>query len=925
MPPTFCPAYFYPWPLPAPPLLLLPVHNDNTHREADRLRTESKKQKRDIERLRAELTAERAEREGLRANLQEERNYSTSLRRELTYEKLAREALNGDLQNQRNQKGVLREELVNEKMVQGVLREELEREKGQTGSLRGDLAHRQREEGILRTELEKERCETGTLRAELAKRVKGDGVLHMGLQKERSETGVLRNALVDERSEKKMLRSDLMKERNEKNELLKEKHRRENEHAAFIRKLAFLKNRNRIFTSMLRRNLRELLRRSVIRDDLRAPQIDALEKIGEFVSGGAKRGIVVLPTGVGKTLVAILVPFICASVTDGPIIFTSDRIYLMDELYAQFTGWHKAQGSYDFANSSFAKHKVLPNLETSEKDCFRDPVIVLRTAEKMPYNSFWNREHGPAVAFVTLQILIKDYVRLQGKKSVRTKSTESLKDEDVLEPALIIVDEPQLNLPALNKLSGLFPSTPIIGLTATPPTSLFRNPHQYDLIFETTHAEAVRHGHIKSTLWVSCDLFGEIFVKRPSQKPVLLSPTDLDFAAKRFRKLAVQFHKNPIVQFNFAKAILESLDLRRKADALRMGLPYDDYKKTQLQKYERHFKAHAPHFKILTLQKDDNTEETKRFYAERDVDVLIIVGKLGYGFHSPKTHVVAVTYPIKGVDSLTQILGRGAAIFPDGRVGGSESYFLTLGPAALEKLWHDYKMRCYVGIQATNEAMNEQGLSKSCKVAGYEGDVACSSGAEGWELDVKQIREFRIVERDRLLRNSEDSLSQHIILETGECVAWKRPAWSELRGTVPVANWLQMAARKRNQCSLSLEEKIGNSRLGSRPRRQGSEEGLDDSSDVSDDQLADTRRKRKWQPRSFQGDDLTIAQIVSNSDGDPSKRPDYGNNQGHFDEHPKADMWRKKLGIVDFPDEYKMEVKIRSDGRADAYLYGHPR
>ncbi|KAJ3033437.1 hypothetical protein HDV00_006344 [Rhizophlyctis rosea] len=560
----------------------------------------------------------------------------------------------------------------------------------------------------------------------------------------------------------------------------------------------------------LRRSIlmKEVLTMQVNEDKLREPQIQALRKLRDFTQAGGKRGLIVLPTGVGKTLLAILIVLYAQYDRDLPVVYCSARVDLLHELHKGFTG-RKLQANtsttgHPFNSSLFATYNLLPDLPLDRKDLFNKPIVVQEVGSNRSQTPVWNREHGPAVAFLTVQNVDETYQTLESGKTPKVRRIQSMASENIAKPGLIIMDEPQLNTTKLSSLSKRLPEATIIAVTATPPHRLTSQTDGFSLIYDYPMIQAIQKGLIKNCIWLTVDVFAENRYgtrKFPNQQ-------SLESIAKRSPLLRKKYQEHPEFMKTFAKAIVATLaqirDHAKLAEAPSQ-LPFGqrhpgnpDISGTsksetpaaivkcqshqELRRYEcvfRSLPADSP-VRVLVMGEKNEPQQIRQSYEAGDYDVLLIVNKLSCGFHASKTHLVAITYTPKSATSIAQLIGRAVS---KGSHGLDYCYFMALGPAALEGLWMEYKVTSHVGtIRARelfhNVGMNateeEKGIWESAMVAGHE-DVSEMRNKDDKEMDlvIGDIRGYRVLERDQLWVGEQDS-RQHIRVESGICDVFER-------------------------------------------------------------------------------------------------------------------------------------------------------
>jgi hypothetical protein len=135
-----------------------------------------------------------------------------------------------------------------------------------------------------------------------------------------------------------------------------------------------------------------------------------------------------------------------------PAAFTCHYVALVQDTYRDLTG--AKVGSLSLANaprdfdkdSCWGKFGLLPSFTEEDKKYVKSPYITIETAEDTARVPMWNKHTAPTISCQGLSLLQSTYTKLKAQINIGRARDVSHKEEDIVYPDFIGVDEPQLNM-----------------------------------------------------------------------------------------------------------------------------------------------------------------------------------------------------------------------------------------------------------------------------------------------------------------------------------------------------------------------------------------------------------------------------------------------------------------------------------------------
>ncbi|KAI9091544.1 hypothetical protein DFS34DRAFT_323732 [Phlyctochytrium arcticum] len=474
---------------------------------------------------------------------------------------------------------------------------------------------------------------------------------------------------------------------------------------------------------------------SVDVDRARLGQVRALRELGRLheeskITGISVRGTVVMPTGSGKALTALLTQFYMKP-TALPVVVLCAHIYPTQQLYDLLLSLDNSQTRSLYMNKFLRdtggkrSQSSFFSLRDFYSQTFVDIVSSDHTRAKR--KRWWLKEQSPIhlfAAFQTFQSIykyesqrVRDYCqkvdadpRLNQAEKVRRKRWSM---DLLIQPSLILVDEVQLSVQMVEDLKANFPKANIICFTATPPlhkSRLLGADTCSNILFEMTDRDFIQHGQnngsqtSKNAIWLEYVMpltkgAMRIDGKRASDKDIERHSR----LSKTFRRSLDELEE---IQKLYTRGIVTLLFHLRSTTHPGCYMAHRCRDIETARHYERYFAAYIgdPNAVMLVTSKSGVNRSTgdvvKRIRDKQsNVLVLIIVQMLSVSFHDPRICLVSIAHADLRSDSFVQTCGRGASRQlndPD-----APSWYLIVTPqiAHHDASWRYWKLKAHFGVR----------------------------------------------------------------------------------------------------------------------------------------------------------------------------------------------------------------------------------
>ncbi|KNC97714.1 uncharacterized protein SPPG_07176 [Spizellomyces punctatus DAOM BR117] len=452
---------------------------------------------------------------------------------------------------------------------------------------------------------------------------------------------------------------------------------------------------------------------------LRPGQIEALRTLKRLGTGSAPRngpvrGTVVMPTGSGKALVALLAQFYLRPRTT-PVIFLSAYIHPTSSLHVVLCGntnQHNAQVA-DFLCSR------LP-FDCDKMFTFRDfysqtfTVIASSEHKSSRRRPWWKKSHAPTVLFSTFQTFTEkckaavDHIeqRCSSISGEADRLIEKKRQMDkLIDPTLIIIDESHLSSEMVNSVETRFPHAHVICLTATPQS-------QDKILFELRDADAIKTGMETGQQTNKNPVFVEVEMNLDevglTWNSSTLSKRQIEHESCTSKAFCRALLEEPVVQRTYAKSIAVLIGHLRATIHPALYAIHRCADIATAKAYEKLFTEllGVKAVRVITSEtyRSCGTEKVIKDLHTKDpeLQIVILVRMLTVAFHDPLIGLVSVADLSLAAHEVVQTWGRGSS-----REETSQKWYVVLTPAIahFDYAWRFWKAKAYFGIERAFEVV----------------------------------------------------------------------------------------------------------------------------------------------------------------------------------------------------------------------------
>lgn len=357
-----------------------------------------------------------------------------------------------------------------------------------------------------------------------------------------------------------------------------------------------------------------------------------------FIEKSFKRGLIVVPTGGGKTTIAVKW-LIDNYINNGyRVLWLSHRVELLKQAYDTFL-------KFSYLNENIIKDKmVIVSSKYAPWSSVKKDDIVVFSTDKSTANS---KSY--------LQLMLK-----QSKKGVFVVIDEAHH---------AVASQYQDIIKTIFKYKGKKDKL-LLGLTATP---VRMNPYETQILwklFDDNYDIPIKPSEIKNDTYAS-KIF-EISQTELINKGILASPipitveTKIDFEKEFTEKDIKYLEQYGELGPDILKKLVRS-SIRNKKIVEHYKSNMDKYGKTivfavdiaHCKTLNEEFRKNGIDSDYVVSGKEDNDIVIKNFKEKDSPKVLISVIKLTEGFDAPKTQTIFITRPTRSEALLRQMIGRG--------------------------------------------------------------------------------------------------------------------------------------------------------------------------------------------------------------------------------------------------------------------------
>ncbi|KAI9091545.1 hypothetical protein DFS34DRAFT_635057 [Phlyctochytrium arcticum] len=474
---------------------------------------------------------------------------------------------------------------------------------------------------------------------------------------------------------------------------------------------------------------------SIDEDRARLGQVRALRELAKLhekskITGIPVRGTVVMPTGSGKALTALLTQFYMKP-TSLPVVVLCAHIYPTQQLYDLLLSLDTSQ-SKSLYMSKFLRDtggKRPQSSFFSLRDFYSQTFVDIVSSDhtRAKRKRWWLKEQAPIhlfAAFQTFQSMYKfESQRVRNfcdKVDADSHLSQADKDrkkrwymDTLIQPSLILVDEVQLSVQMVEDLKADFPKANIICFTATPPLHRSRTLGTdtcSNILFEMTDRDFIQHGQktrnqtSKNAVWVEYVMpltTGALHIdgKKATAKVIERQ----SWLSKTFRRSLDELEQ---IQKLYTRGIVTLLFHLRNTTHPGCYMVHRCRDIHTARNYERYFSAYVgdPSAVMLVTSKSGANRSTgdvvkKIRDKQTNVLVVIIVQMLSVSFHDPRICLVSIAHADLRYDSFVQTCGRGASRQlndPD-----APAWYLIVTPQISHHdiSWRYWKLKAHFGVR----------------------------------------------------------------------------------------------------------------------------------------------------------------------------------------------------------------------------------
>lgn len=393
--------------------------------------------------------------------------------------------------------------------------------------------------------------------------------------------------------------------------------------------------------------------------NLREPQIEAYGKIVEYYRGDYKNrnSLVVLPTGVGKTGVMAIAPFMVSNkrtliITPG----TTIRDTVLDEL--------DPTNAQNFWNRC---------------EIFKSPNMLPTVIEYIGNNT-------PLAVLEQANIVILNIHKLQERLN---SSLLKVVDKDFFD--FIIIDEAHHST-AKTWVDTVkyFSNAKVLKVTGTP----FRTDGEKivgNLIYKYSLCRAMAREYIKSLsniVYIPQEL--KLTIDNTNKEYSVQEIFDMGLREQEWISRSVAFseecsEKVVVESIKILKGKLVGSNVPHKIIAIACSIEHANQIRKLYEKYN--MRVTVIHSKL------ESNEKSKAFsdVENNRVDVVINIAMLGEGYDHPYLSVAAIFRPFRNELPYTQFIGRVLRKIHDGNDSDNIAHVISHNNLYLDELWEKYK------------------------------------------------------------------------------------------------------------------------------------------------------------------------------------------------------------------------------------------
>ncbi|KAI8904939.1 hypothetical protein DFJ77DRAFT_479846 [Powellomyces hirtus] len=415
--------------------------------------------------------------------------------------------------------------------------------------------------------------------------------------------------------------------------------------------------------------------------------LQTLKKERQSIFDKPLRGVIVTPTGSGKTLTALLAMTALRPSTL-PIVFLCRYIHPVTNMNEQMLD----------AMQLFKQVLRHTSSMFDVDDFFAEKLIISSEHRSRRQGPRWYfQSEAPTIIFGAMRTFVERFKR--ARNHCRDRSS-------LINPSLIIIDESHLEQKHLSEIFTLFPDADVICFTATPDLSRYKFP--YPILYEMTDKQSICRGSIvnrqtnKNPIWLQIDL--DFHDLRSGQTHVSPEAVKREISGNReFRQTLL---KQPCVQEIIVEAVVKTFKhFRQHVQKNAVALHKCESKQIAYQ-YKQLFSKYLG-TGVYCATSDDPIKAgalATRLKHDTNLKVLIIVKRLHVSFHDPRICIVSVCHETNMTD-LPQAAGRASS-----RTLTCPTWFALITPSLcrMDDAWSFWKAKAHFGYQRAIDVVSHR-------------------------------------------------------------------------------------------------------------------------------------------------------------------------------------------------------------------------
>jgi superfamily II DNA or RNA helicase len=432
-------------------------------------------------------------------------------------------------------------------------------------------------------------------------------------------------------------------------------------------------------------------------DQLRNPQEEAYIAVKDHFTGDwSLAALVILPTGVGKSLVIAAVPF---GIAEGRVLVVAPNLTIKNGLEETLSdpvnGVYRKRSVLD-SNQRLPRVVILKQGQVNLEDCLKADIIVANVQQIQGW----------------LHLFPQDFFDM------------------------ILVDEAH-HVPASSwqNVNDAFPNAKRVYVTATP----FRSDGQ-EIQAETVHttslAEAMKAGYIKNVVRATAQA-SEITFTIEGEERVLGREEILDLKEETWFSRGVALSEPP--NRTIAERAIAILQEKRRGGVFHqiIAVACSIRHARELEVLFESYGLRATHVASRGMTQDERDQRIDDF-DNGEYDVIVHVGILGEGYDNPNISVAAIFRPYRSTLPYAQFVGRAIRHIANGDADDNIAHVVGHVGLDLDEQW-DYFKREEEQAQILRDLDDVDRNSASDESTGERDDEhaeVTSETVDGFNIDI---------------------------------------------------------------------------------------------------------------------------------------------------------------------------------------------